>query len=231
MLTTEQAKKLCQFIGYGDASAPLWFFGMKEGLGARLLEGEAEKNLVARASWATVMDMAAAHETLVESGCSQNLATRSSANFGVWRYMAYLAYRNETCPENMTRAQHLNDLVRTRLGRTGSETFLSELNPVPRATVCAADPIAGILSSTDREVLLNTRRTEILDLVEKYDPKVICYGLGKSKEYADFFGVEWSKEAETIYKSESGNIWLLPFFGNGQISYDILDQAVPLIFE
>src|SRR5690349_821498 len=127
-LADQQVRSLCAHMGYGDPSAPLWFVGTEEGLGGATTQAENDRNLLARCSWAPVMDMHEAHLTLREKGCPIDISQPRAGHIGVWQWIAKIAraFAGQCDFETVDGA---NLLIRSPqgLGRSGGETFLTEL--------------------------------------------------------------------------------------------------------
>jgi hypothetical protein len=65
-------------------------------------------------------------------------------------------------------------------------------------------------------------------LLESKQPKlVVCYGTMARVGYSQLLGFEkWESVAESVWKAPNANHFLLPFFGNGQMSEDRLAMLV-----
>jgi hypothetical protein len=118
--------------------------------------------------------------------------------------------------------------VQTRLGRRNDTTFLTELSPVPEKRTGEPKWLAELRTGNLSEKLYMERETRIKDLLKLEKPKcVICYGLGKKKEFAKLLGVDWVELPETdrVFKAPKNSFFLLPFFGQG-ISHELVKGLV-----
>lgn len=243
MLSADQVRGLARHIGYGNPAAPLWFVGGEEGLGGHMNARERAENLVARAEWEPIMDMAAAHRTLKEAGgYIGDLIDRPGSTI-VWRFMARIARAFDAAP-GWDDADEAANYVRNRLGATDGETFLTELSPFPSRR--ARQPIE-LEQFSDRELIdrvRTERSTQQIVLLHQHRPRVIiCYGTGLLRDFEKHFGINWemfhsvswiskksgAQQRTPIYRSEivhvDGNIskaFLLPFLGFGAFSVEVL---------
>lgn len=246
-LSAAHVRGIANHIGYGNPSAPLWFVGAEEGLGGKMNEHEQAANLTARATWAPIMDMAEAHAMLREGGnYIVDLINRTGAT-GPWRCMARIARafegKNDFADRDLA-AQY----VRQRLGRKGGDTFLTEISAFPAAV--SQQPVE-LRNFADRQLIrevVEARQAEQMRLLRESSPKaIICYGTSLYKEFESHFGLKWyplrtfqwrskksgSLRETTVYQStlrgeaqNSSTAFLLPFFGNGALSPDVLQQFV-----
>ena len=69
-------------------------------------------------------------------------------------------------------------------------------------------------------------------LKENHQSLVICYGYGnggdRAREFADFLGVVWQSvpDCQEVCRSSDSKRLLLPFFGNGQMSYSVFVDLI-----
>lgn len=239
MLSDQEKKGVLSFIGYGSPSAPLWFIGAEEGLGGKMLDDEVQQNLSARSHWDEFMDLRGAHLTLTENGrpIDVGVKQRGRGSQTVWLWMsriarAYQGDHNDWCDREKART-----FMQNWLGRAGAkfvdvptpkpvETFLTELSPVPEKKTGSPRWVAQF-ATEDCHALVATRTTRIQDLLRLNRPSVvICYGKRREAEFARLLGVDdWIEVAKGVCKAPSKNVFLLPFFGNGQI-YEALVQGL-----
>jgi hypothetical protein len=66
-LSLEEIARIAGFLGYGKPADSIWFIGKEEGLGD-MDEDDAMKNLRARATFDSIMDLYRAHLQLWENG-------------------------------------------------------------------------------------------------------------------------------------------------------------------
>lgn len=223
-LSLSEVNQIRSFLGYGNLDAPIWFVGLEEGLGAAAVE-DCEHNLRARAGFHRTMDLHEAHLLLHEHGKPIDLENEDEKKTftAVWLWMAKIVLARKS-GHRPAGSQEVKEYVRTKLGRSKEETFLTELSPIPRKRARRESGCFEVLGewSADDE---KQRAIQIHELLTKFSPSiVICYGYGKSAKFADALGICWQEDTNTrIKKSVDSRYLLLPFFGNGQMSHEVLD--------
>jgi hypothetical protein len=214
--------KICDFLGYGNEEAPLWFVGGEEGFGGRMTEAEMMASLQARAAWAPVRDMYEAHLEFTEAGSVIDISKKRSGSIAVWLWMSRIAL----VLSGATYAQacaNAREYAYNRLGRSSGETFLTETSPIPCVRANEFHPAVRHLaqiSSAGRLAELQRRR-------ESYRPIVICYGLGRASSFGQMLGCDWEELPEQsgrILWSPAVRAFLLPFFGQGQMSHVLMKR-------
>jgi hypothetical protein len=83
-----ESENILGFLGYGRPSAPVWFIGQEEGLGGKMPEAEARRNLHARGNWQRIMDLREAHLNLTELGEPIDIEKRRKGSSTVWLWMS-----------------------------------------------------------------------------------------------------------------------------------------------
>jgi hypothetical protein len=246
-LSTEELGRIVNFLGYGRPSAPVWFMGIEEGLG-NMNSQDISQNLKARASFESTMDLREAHIRLRERGRPIDIENHPPST-QVWQWMAkimlarqgYEDWRNLISPNKdiQSRARgHIQSCakkyIQYQLGRSTNNTFLTELSPIPAAKTTDQSFMSWFKENdTELEVKIKRRRDE-LNRILKENPQslVICYGYGnggdRAHEFAKFLGVEWQSVpgCRGVCRSGDSKRLLLPFFGNGQMSYAVLADLI-----
>ncbi len=224
-LSVAEINRIVGFIGYGRPDAPVWFVGLEEGLGD-MSSAEAVKNLEARASFESVMDLRLAHHSRLWEKGSQINWDISPPKTQVWQYMGKImrACNGQTdCCSNLESAK---GYVKMRLGRSDhaiGQTFLTELSPIPAANGKDKQWI-DFLRKREPEInrKIGERRATLQALVrENPNALVICYG-NRKKEFGELLGIEWELIPPGVFKARGKRHLLLPFFGNGQISHQLI---------
>jgi hypothetical protein len=169
------------------------------------------------------MDLYEAHLLLQAKGHPIDVE-KNPPTTQVWRWMAKImrARRGESDWSNSKSAKKY---VRLNLGRSEGETFLTELSPIP--TRNAADRMRW----RDRFMQLDpelgshlSRRQERLGQMLRQSPPhlVVCYGGGSADTFANLLDVDWLSVSPRIQKSPDSRCLLLPFFGQGHMSHDVV---------
>ncbi len=223
-LTPSEVDKILAFLGYGNPSAPIWFMGLEEGIGEAGDE-DYDHNLRERAKFEPIMDLFVAHLQLHEHGEPINLENRAKFT-AVWIWMAKvcLARENGRIPENLA---EVKEYVRKKLGRSNGETFLTELSPIPRKHAKREPGCPDFLGECSEEDA-KSRAGQIRELlIERRPSIVICYGFGKAERFAKTLDVCWQGDKNPRVKKSSDSLYLLlPFFGNGQMSHEVLKDLL-----
>ena len=136
MLSTEHGLEgLQNFLGYGNAAAPLWFVGGEEGFGGRMTEEEKAASLRRRASWKPIRDMYEAHMDFCEQGAQIDISRRRAGSIAVWLWMSRIALSLEGLPYSEHSEAYRNYTYENDggLGRCNGSTFLTEVSAIPSA--------------------------------------------------------------------------------------------------
>jgi len=241
-LSAEEIGQIVNFLGYGCPSAPVWFMGIEEGLG-NMNSQDISANLKARASFDGTMDLREAHLRLLQQGRPINIEKQPPST-QVWQWMAKIMLARQgiedwndlisTNKETRSRARkHIQSCakkyIQYQLGRSNGDTFLTELSPIPAAKT-ADESFMSWFKANDTELEMKiTRRRAELNRMLKESPHslVICYGYGnggvRAGDFARFLEVEWQSvpDCPGVCRSGDSKRLLLPFFGNGQMSYTV----------
>lgn len=121
--------RLESFIGYGNLSGRLWALGMEEGTAGA---SDLGANLEARKTLMPVMDLAVAHDL-------EHLAwpIESQNSFpSCWLNISRIALALDGVAE-WPDLQRAKDYTRHRLGRSGGDTLLLELLPLPKRSAAS----------------------------------------------------------------------------------------------
>jgi hypothetical protein len=219
--------RIISFLGYGQLSDSTWFIGIEEGLGDADSE-EAMANLKARTKFAPIMDLREAHLHLREGGGPIDIETKTSFT-PVWVWMAKIMRAHEKHGD-WRDTERANDYVRHQLGRDRGRTFLTELSPIPSAKAhdkkwmslfTRLDPALASKLKQRKESL---RR----ELKESAPSLVICYGAGRepSTKFAELLAVKWEPLFSGVSGAQDTKYLLLPFFGLGWMSHEIIQSLL-----
>jgi hypothetical protein len=160
-----------------------------------------------------------AHKELREGGDFIDISKRRKGSIVVWLWMARfaLAIKGASYEEAKRRAR---DYVFNHLGRSSGETFLTEASPFPCVRARSPHPLIAAYAA-----LPNHHRTaQLRELQLKSNPVVICYGLGRSREFGSLFELTWQSLpgfAGKLFFDPERKAFLLPFFGQGQMSHEM----------
>lgn len=224
-LSPEEIARIAGFLGYGEPADSIWFIGKEEGLGD-MDEDDAMKNLRARATFDSIMDLYRAHLRLWEKGIPIDFE-RKIPRTQVWKFMAKIM-RARDGHKTWNDKVEANDYIRSQLGRSGGQTFMTELSPIP-ASSKTDEKWMQMFERLDPQLArkLEDREENLKRLLKQCSPRlVICYGLPKAKDFAKLLCIEWEPFNERILKSADSRCLLLPFFGQGQMSGDIIEQML-----
>lgn len=122
------------------------------------------------------------------------------------------------------------EYVQFRLGRHDGDTFLTELSPIP----------AGKAADTTWMTWFRERDPELHQKLEKRGetlrqklrerenapPLVICYSLPRADKFGELLGIQWEAVSEKVRSSLDSKNWLVPFFGNGQMSHSVIEELL-----
>lgn len=225
ILSDQQLEGLLSFIGYGNPQGRLRFVGFEEGLGGAMDTAEQAENLIARCSWKPIVDMRSAHLTLKERGEYIDISRSRRGSTLVWRFMSRFA-RAVLGHPNYSDATLAKEYMHNLLGRAGSDTFLTEISPVPAAAYSSREqPSRQSQLAAD---LLSNRRKRQLEILSDTRGITICYGLSKKADFARHLGIEWvDMGPDNIFSvSKDGSFFLTPFLGQGQMSVAKVSQLV-----
>jgi hypothetical protein len=226
-------QSLIHFIGYGSLSAPFWFLGPEESLGDRpgYAGWSPEWELRVRSGWSALMDAREAHRQLRDEYWSDGHFS------SVWRVAAQLT-RGFLGNEDWRDPVQAKQYILERLGHAEGETLLGELFPLP--TNSLADwPYSDLFPDRDTyfKAVLSTRKILWTEAIRRRRPKILCcYGKGGGgaqwRLYQEIAGqMEWTQLNHSrvmIGQLASTQIFLLPFFGQGQYRLDDLAAVIDL---
>ncbi len=224
-LSAAEIERIVGFMGYGTPGADVWFIGIEEGLGS-MDSDDAIKNLKARAKFDSVMDLYQAHLQLREIGAQLDFERKVPAT-QVWKFMAKIMLARER-EDDWASTVAANDYIRTRLGRSDGNTFMTELSPIP-ASHGADKRWVEKLKQMDQNLgeQISKRRENLKELLNDNSPRlVICYGHSKARDFAELLGVKWELIGQSVYKSADSKCLLLPFFGQGHMSRFFIDDLL-----
>ena len=246
-ITDKQLEVLEGFIGYGKLNAEIIFFGIEEA-------GGGYENLKMRFSMDKYeyLDCKRFHLDNLKKTDYHNENEKYSVKLQpVWGFMSYLMlrYKGHSKKEILdNRRQLLREYQNNRLGTTNEkgETLLTELFPIP----CDSDKIWGTKNESYtkiipqykskkdyRESILLKRKKKFQNLINSTDfsaSVIICYGKRNWKEFEKFFNdfnvqfhkIDTSKECKMGILKDDIKVFLTPFFGNGQMGYEGLDEII-----
>jgi hypothetical protein len=199
-LLPEEIERIVSFQGYGSVSASVWFIGIEEGLG-KMSDDDAKRNLKARGSFETVMDLRDAHLRLREGGQPIDIETKQSFT-QVWQYMAkvMLARNGHT---NWMELPVAEQYIRFRLGRRKDdrgETFLTELSPIPAKSGqnkewyrCFRARLGSELDRKMENREQDLKRILTEQIVRDNVPRlVVCYSQPRANDFARLLDIEWT---------------------------------------
>jgi hypothetical protein len=157
-----ECEKILGFLGYGSSSASIWFVGQEEGLGGKMseLDDEAGRNLRARGKWENLMDLHEAHLTLTEQGMPIDITKPRRGSSTVWLWMSRIARAYEGFTDWRDR-EKAREYMRSRLGRSTGDTFMTELSPVPKRNLGDKSWLRELSSQHGAGDMLIQRRKEL----------------------------------------------------------------------
>lgn len=222
----DETTRIIAFLGYGRPSAPVWFIGMEEGLGG-MSSTDCCKNLKARATFESTMDLRKAHLLLVQGGIPIDIEENTPST-QVWQYMAkiMLARQGDLTWRN---AGSYKRYVKTLLGRENGDTFLTEISPIPSKNATGKEWNRFFRQKDpDLDAKLKLRYDELRKQIKDCDPTlIICYGINRRRKFGELLGgVEWQPIFEDVYASPDRRRLLVPFFGNGQMSHKVIERML-----
>lgn len=216
--------RILQFKGYGNPKGDYWFIGIEEAG-----DSDPTENLrqhVIRSRFDDVEDLASAHSR-------DNLGVSMDLLIPTWATMSRIVLRLEGDPE-----WHDREAVRAyqsqRLGRKDSETFLTELLPLPKPSDSRWPdwwPFSKWTSwARYAEAVLPERLTTLRNLMRECSPRfVFWYGKWYWQNYrTDLFpGVEFSPIADgnlEVARLSQSTIVLTPFFSYYRMTTTLIDR-------
>jgi hypothetical protein len=222
-LSPQEATRIATFLGYGNPAAPVWFIGFEEGLG-KMSDDEAMKNLKVRGGFDSVMDLREAHMQLLEEGKPIDIEIDPPST-QVWRFMAKIMLARAGCKDWHT-SKAAKEYVKTKLGRKGGDTFLTELSPIPKGKSSDTRWMAELVKCyPNLEAEMGDRREELKKQLLK-TPQVICYGESRRMEFEALLQVKWRPVFLGARSAIGSNHLLLPFFGQGHMSNCLIERLL-----
>jgi len=255
ILDKQDLEKLENFIGYGREDAKIIFFDLEEAGGG--LENLKTRISIKEYKF---LDCKRFHLDHFEHKKPYKLHSDNpdyKVNFqSVWKFMSYMMLRLDNVPNKQIFENNsivLRNYQNNRLGTKNKdgETLLTEIFPIPCSNLkCWGTKdsdytkiIPSYKSKTEYQTQVLDKRIEIfrnlLDSKKFSANAIICYGKTHWKEFKRFFkelDVEF-EEKELSKNYQVGNllngkkVFLIPFLGNGQVSYKFLDELVNEIRE
>jgi hypothetical protein len=234
-LSDDAIKRVVGFLGYGRASAPVWFIGLEEGLGDAK-DDEAIINLKARTQFERTMDLAVAHRALREGGEPIEIETKDTFT-QVWVWMAKIM-RSRAGNVDWQDTEAAKTYIRQHLGRRNGETFLTEVSPIPSRKQRDKWLLEWFQKKLpDLDQMLKKRRESLYDLFRRHNPSlVVCYGSGDTarRSFQEMLSpTSWETFAELegkrrtlIEASPNRRVLLLPFFGNGHMKHSVIETLI-----
>lgn len=221
----EERERLEGFLGYGNLNGPIWFLGMEESTG----DSDPIENLHRRGEFFhQVMDLAGAQALL-----GVDLPNSPSFRSPAWYWMAKIA-RGLAGAEDWPDTAKAKDYIRTQLGRSSGETFMTTLLPLPAAGK-GRWIFGDLYPSRERYELevLPARIASLHRLIRDHQPRfVFAYGLEFRQHYRRIFRIdEWHTIDYHRGHIEYGLLGrtvvvLMPFFGQGALSTDEVRAAL-----
>lgn len=245
--TSEEINKLHNFIGYGKEDAEFIFIGIEEG-------GGGYENLKRRLEYNDyrLLDCRRFHLDILDITKFHNDSNNHIKLQPVWRFMSYLVLRLKGFDRDIIlkdKRSMLRNYQNNYLGTTASqgETLLTEVYPIP----CSSFNNWGYKNDNTEEnynfyfeeyldkndycnkVLPLGKRllSEIISRNVSKKKKIFCYGKTVWEHYEHLFPnyAFIDKGYYKYYLDLDINIFLLPFFGNGQFSYNKAEEIISLI--
>lgn len=244
-LTDAQLKKIEGFIGYGKPDAEVIFFGLEEG-------GGGYSNVFTRITTSnyTYLDCKRFHiDRLKINNLHSDIDSNNVEFQPVWRFMSYLMLRLKGISKEQIIENNkylLRDYQNNYLGSTNCQgnTLLTEIYPIPceRYNIWGtkSEPYNKFIpqynSKNEYRIKVLKQRKKIIQQVINSDlfsaKVIICYGKAGWPEFKKFFG--YFKVKFDVMKSCSScmigflndnvPVILTPFFGQGQMTYEILEK-------
>jgi hypothetical protein len=208
---------------------------MEEGTGGN--RNTLPQNIAVRLRFPTnVMDMAEAHSSdylgQLDSDAGKAWDFKTGKLPTVWIYMARFVRALQGADDWMDKEQ-AKAYVREKLGRTGGDTLVTEVLPLPKR---AADDWPDIYrhwysTRAEYELAVKPIREKLLrSLLQTNKPEyVFCYGSAHHDYYKMVFDTKYSPligERISVGEMNGTYIVLLPFMGNGQFKNDYVKAIV-----
>jgi hypothetical protein len=249
-ITQEELKKLEGFIGYGKPDADIIFFGLEEAGGGK--ENLIKRLSITDYKY---LDCRRFHIDHLEHKKPYKLHSDDEDKMvkfqSVWRYMSYIMLKLEGKSNNEIFEDNFKILRKYQNNFLGSEgvkgnSLLTEIYPIP----CSSLKLWGTKKVNYKELIpqypdKKTYKKEVLpkrviafkELMNsnKFQARsIICYGKTNWPEFKSFFKelevqfekLQLSKPAEKGIIPNGTAVYLLPFFGNGRVSYEFLEEVV-----
>ena len=245
--TSEEINKLRNFIGYGKEDAEFIFIGIEEG-------GGGYDNLKGRLGYDDyrLLDCHRFHLDILNDKRFHNDSSNNVKLQPAWTFISYLVLRLKGVEKkNILKDNRLmlRDYQNNFLGTTASqgETLLTEVYPIP----CSSFSNWGYKNKSTEEnykfyfeeyldkkdycdKVLPLRKKLLSEIISKKiskKKKIYCYGKIVWEHYEKLF-LNYTFIDKNYYKyylDLNINIFLLPFFGNGQFSYNKAEEIINLI--
>jgi len=242
----EEAKDLIHsclynWLGYGNPNGSIWFVGVEEG-GAEIWRWGTQtlySSLQIRSRFKKAMDFRSVWED--EYGIPLEAFVKRRGSMTTWHYIAgfLLSFNNQPVNTDTVR-----DFVfhSKQLGRLDGDHFLCELLPLPRKNKASIEGYEAVWESVKdyyaevipnrfemiKDTLVNSTgvrlimsyNKEFTKLIQKHFPCRLLdeWEIGRGRSYS-IVEMELIGERKILYLST-------PFFGQGQISYESLNEAV-----
>ena len=226
-------KCLYNWLGYGELNSPIWIVGTEEGGSGKNIQLNTAIKL--RSGFKPSMDLSYVWENLY------GFDLQHIKGGGIWKYAVsfLLSLQNEKrSPEDIKK------FIGKKLGRKGANHLMGEFLPLPKQKKYSIEDYEHIWSTIEeyhKEVA--PKRFLIIDKNIKDNRKIkliVSYERMFTQSMIDHYKNtikeidQWiypKKQKYCLYKisvSQDRNIFLLstPFFGQGQISYDGINNAV-----
>ena len=114
------------------------------------------------------------------------------------------------------------EYVKRKLGRSGGDTFLTELSPIPKGKnndTRWVTEFERCYANLGKEI--ESRRDQLKKLLRERassPPLVICYGESKRAQFEELLQVKWRPVFFGVHSAIDSKHLLLPFFGQGHMS-------------
>ena len=226
-------KCLYNWLGYGKLNSPIWIIGTEEGgSGERM---QLEDALKLRSNFSLTMDFSYVWEDLY------GLNLQHVKLGGIWKFVANFLLSSQNQEKSH---EDRKKFIREKLGRKDANHFMGEFLPLPKRERDSIEDYAHIWPTVEEYhqeveqkrlsiINENIKNNEKIKLIVSYERKLTELMIDYYKNEIIIFD-QWvypKKQKYCLYKirfSQDRNLFLLstPFFGQGRISYDGLDNAV-----
>jgi len=249
-ISREELQKLEGFIGYGKPNAEIIFFGLEEAGG-----GEENLKTRLSISDYEFLDCRRFHLDHLKHKKTYKLHSddeNTMVNFqSVWKFMSFIMLKLENKSDQeifKNNSQELRNYQNNYLGSKSEKgkTLLTELFPIPCSSLkywgTKDDSYTDLIpfytdkETYKKEVLPKRVKTfkKLMDSNEFQANTILCYGKTHWSSFKSFFkelNVEFtelalSKPCEKGILTNGTSVYLLPFLGNGQVSYEFLKELV-----